>query len=40
VLKALEGHRGSPADLAGQLGLSMRTLARILREHRISLEDA
>jgi DNA-binding NtrC family response regulator len=39
VLKALEGPRTSLADLAQRLGLSMRTLARILREHQISLED-
>ena len=36
---ALDGHRGHPAEVAETLGLSMRTLARVLREHHISLED-
>ena len=39
LLKALEGHRANPAALAESLGLSMRTLAKALREHHISLED-
>jgi DNA-binding NtrC family response regulator len=36
---ALEGRRTNPAAVAEDLGLSMRTLARALREHHISLED-
>jgi DNA-binding NtrC family response regulator len=37
--KALEGRRANPALLARELGLSMRTLAKALREHHLSLED-
>ena len=36
---ALEGRRTNPNAVAQELGLSMRTLARALREHHISLED-
>jgi DNA-binding NtrC family response regulator len=36
---ALDGRRGQPAAVAEELGISMRTLARALREHHISLED-
>ena len=39
LLEALAGRRRNPAEVAKELGLSMRTLARALREHHISLED-
>lgn len=39
LLKALEGRRDRPAEVAEGLGLSPRTFARLLREHHISLED-
>jgi len=39
LLEAMAGRRADPARVAEELGLSMRTLARALREHHISLED-
>lgn len=39
LLKALEGRRDHPALVAEELGLSMRSLAKALREHHISLEN-
>jgi len=39
LLEALAGRRRNPALVAQELGLSMRMLARVLREHHISLED-
>jgi DNA-binding NtrC family response regulator len=39
VRSALEGRRRDPAGVAQELGLSLRGLARVLRENHISLED-